>query len=129
MKLLNGSNRLVAIARLRVVFAAFVATALVTPACDVGKEGERCNPLLTNDECGSGLSCQEPTDCPESYCCPTMGTSTNPYCQHGCAGGLAAICAASPAASPDCPTDAGQGGDASPDPTVDAPSEAAPSGG
>jgi hypothetical protein len=37
--------------------------------------------------------------CPENYCCPVDGngdltTSGNPYCQPGCAGGAAAICAA-----------------------------------
>jgi hypothetical protein len=37
--------------------------------------------------------------CPENYCCPVDGngnltTSTNPYCQKGCNGGAASICAA-----------------------------------
>jgi hypothetical protein len=62
--------------------------------CTVGQEGERCNPDLSHDECGSGLSCQQPKDCPENYCCPTSGTSNNPYCQPGCNGGQASICAA-----------------------------------
>ena len=34
--------------------------------CNVGNEGERCNPSLSHDECGSNLSCQQPVDCPES---------------------------------------------------------------
>jgi len=65
--------------------------------CLQGREGDRCNPTLTNvngsneDECGSGLACGQPVDCPESYCCPDGG-STNPYCQPGCAGGQASIC-------------------------------------
>ena len=38
--------------------------------------------------------------CPENYCCPVdsngnlTGASTNPFCQPGCSGGAAAICAA-----------------------------------
>jgi hypothetical protein len=74
--------------------------------CDVGNEGERCNPLLTHDECSAGLACTQPVDCPEAYCCPTSGTSSNPYCQPGCNGGLAAICTADPTAGGDCGTDA-----------------------
>lgn len=62
--------------------------------CNVGNEGERCNPSLSHDECGSGLSCQQPQDCPENYCCPTSGTSSNVFCQTGCNGGQASICAA-----------------------------------
>ena len=69
--------------------------------CDVGNEGERCNPSLSHDECGAGLSCQEPVDCPESYCCPTSGQSSNPNCQPGCNGGLASMCDAG-STDPDC---------------------------
>ncbi|HEY8087619.1 MAG TPA: hypothetical protein VIF09_07240 [Polyangiaceae bacterium] len=80
--------------------------------CKIGLEGERCNPSLSHDECGSGLSCQQPPDCPETYCCPTSGSSSAPNCQKGCAGGQASICAAGGDA--DCPTEAGdEGGDAS----------------
>ncbi len=69
--------------------------------CDVGNEGERCNPSLSHDECGAGLSCQQPVDCPETYCCPASGQSDNPNCQPGCNGGLASICDAG-GADPDC---------------------------
>jgi hypothetical protein len=62
--------------------------------CNVGNEGERCNPSLSHDECGSGLACTQPVDCPESYCCPTSGESSNANCQKGCNGGQASICAA-----------------------------------
>jgi hypothetical protein len=73
--------------------------------CNVGNEGERCNPDLSHDECGAGLSCTQPQYCPENYCCPTSGTSNNPYCQTGCNGGQASICAAGGDA--DCDPDAG----------------------
>jgi hypothetical protein len=62
--------------------------------CNAGNLGERCNPDLSHDECGSGLSCQQPVNCPENYCCPTSGTTTNVFCQPGCNGGQASICAA-----------------------------------
>jgi len=69
-------------------------------------EGDRCNPLRSSDECNSGLHCSgNPIGisiaypipyCPENYCCPDPITaSDNPYCQPGCNGGAAAICAAS----------------------------------
>jgi hypothetical protein len=73
--------------------------------CNVGQEGERCNPSLSHDECGPGLACTVPADCPEAYCCPTSGKSSNLYCQAGCNGGQASGCAASGDA--DCPTEAG----------------------
>jgi hypothetical protein len=101
---------------------AFLAGALALGGgggCNVGNEGERCNPSLSHDECGGGLSCQQPKDCPESYCCPTSSTSSNAFCQTGCNGGQASICAAGGDA--DCPS---EGGD---DASDDAPVEASPS--
>ncbi len=95
-----------------------VGMAAIATGCDTGHEGERCNPSLSHDECGSGLSCQQPTDCPESYCCPTDGTSSNPYCQPGCAGGQESICAAGGDA--DCPPAASDAGDAGGDSGGDA---------
>jgi hypothetical protein len=59
-----------------------------------GSEGDRCNPLLSHNECGDGLACMQPTDCPESYCCPTSGTSSNAFCQTGCNGGAYSIAVA-----------------------------------
>lgn len=63
---------------------ALVALGLVVGAgngCDGGGEGDRCNPLLSHDECGKGLSCMQPTTCVESYCCPSPSTSSaNPFC-------------------------------------------------
>ncbi len=77
----------------------FTTGALLVAAhgCSQGHEGDRCNPALTNvygsdeDECGSGLACGQPADCPESYCCPDGG-ATSPFCAPGCNGGQASIC-------------------------------------
>ena len=81
--------------RIGVALFALVGTlALAAGGCNVGNEGERCNPDLSHDECGSGLKCTQPEYCPENYCCPTSGTSRNPNCQTGCNGGQASICAA-----------------------------------
>jgi hypothetical protein len=126
MKLSTSSKRTSLLTRVGgAVVALAAAIAVAGSGCDTGAEGERCNPLLSHDECGAGLQClgagalsgvQIP-DCPEAYCCPPptntspyTTTSTNPYCQAGCNGGLAAICNANPTASPDCPTDAGEAG-------------------
>lgn len=52
-------------------------------ACNEGREGDRCNPDLFpgEDECGSGLTCQTPSTCVESYCCPPDAAgSKNGYC-------------------------------------------------
>lgn len=69
--------------------AKYVGTALLAAGvllalgdgCDGGREGERCNPLLSHDECGKGLSCQQPATCAESYCCPQdPATSVSAFC-------------------------------------------------
>src|ERR1700722_12152694 len=109
MKPLVSTNRQPLHLRLGAL-AVIVASALLTAAtngCNQGAEGDRCNPDLIGtsprydeDECGTGLSCQQPMFCPENYCCPTTGTGTNPFCQAGCNGGAAAGCAAGVAA--DC---------------------------
>jgi hypothetical protein len=67
-------------------------------------EGDRCNPLDSHNECGGGLVCtgqgsSPPIEfCPENYCCPVDAngniTSSNAFCQPGCNGGAASICAA-----------------------------------
>jgi hypothetical protein len=80
--------------------------------CSVGAEGERCNPNLSHDECNGGLTCQQPLNCPENYCCPTSGTSSSVFCQPGCNGGQASICAAGGDA--DC-WELEDGGDAGPE--------------
>jgi hypothetical protein len=63
--------------------------------CNQGGEGDRCNPLSSSPGCSSGLHCVQPPHCPENYCCPE-GPSNDPFCQPGCNGGHAAMCAADP---------------------------------
>lgn len=91
--------------------AALAFVAGITVACSVGREGERCNPARSSDECAAGLACTQPPDCPETYCCPTHGPSSDPNCQPGCNGGQASACAAGGDA--DCPVEGGD--DASPE--------------
>jgi hypothetical protein len=76
--------------------------------CNIGQEGERCNPNLSHDECGAGLACTIPPDCPEAYCCPTSRQSASAYCLRGCNGGQASACAAGGDA--DCPPEGGADG-------------------
>jgi hypothetical protein len=88
-------------ARIGTALVALAATSAVTvAACNQGGEGNRCNPDLSqgHDECGGGLVCNANIPlCPEAYCCPPaadggLGSSSNPNCQTGCAGGAASIC-------------------------------------
>jgi hypothetical protein len=63
-----------------------VATLALGTGCKEGAEGDRCNPALVQseyneDECNSGLTCQQSPTCPETYCCPTpLTSSSNPFC-------------------------------------------------
>jgi hypothetical protein len=103
LALSNRKSRFIRLGSLAVLLASALVLAS-TQGCNQGREGDRCNPGLlaqSEDECGSGLVCTQPTDCPENYCCPPDGTSPNPFCQTGCNGGQAAICAAGGMA--DCP--------------------------
>jgi hypothetical protein len=103
MKALVMNNRKPLYPRLG-VFCMIVASGLyllTTNGCNQGAEGDRCNPNLTSSspmynesECGSGLTCTQPMFCPESYCCPASGASSNPNCQPGCNGGAVAGCTA-----------------------------------
>ena len=69
------------VARVAACFVVVAGLLTLGSGCDGGREGERCNPLLSHDECGGGLSCQQPSTCAESYCCPRMSTSSDsPYC-------------------------------------------------
>jgi hypothetical protein len=100
----------------RVGSAALVVAAALFVApngCLQGGEGDRCNPDLApgEDECGMGLSCQQPQYCPEAYCCPKAGESTSPFCQPGCAGGQASICDAGGDADCNGPNASDGGGD------------------
>jgi hypothetical protein len=61
---------------------ALAASLLVVAGCHPA-EGERCNPLLFNDECTNRLKCQTPPNCAVSYCCPQPDptVSRNANCQ------------------------------------------------
>ncbi len=84
-------------------FGIALGLALAGLECNEGAEGDRCNPDLSHNECNSGLICTAATDlCPENYCCPADGNSSNPNCQPGCNGGAAAICFADPTATYAC---------------------------
>jgi hypothetical protein len=93
--------------------------ALGAGGCNEAGLGDRCNPLRSSNECGSGLVCAGNAIgqsasyvipyCPENYCCPLNADGTlnltnpgNPYCQPGCNGGAAALCAAGPADAEAC---------------------------
>lgn len=60
--------------------ALLLAAALFGAACRP-TEGVRCNPLLFEDECSSGLQCTVPAGCANAVCCPKSGTSDEPGCQ------------------------------------------------
>jgi hypothetical protein len=92
---------LVARAGMLTLLAAVTAVLALTHGCNQGQQGDRCNPTLAlandpyganDDECGSGLTCQQPALCPENYCCPTSGPASSPFCMPGCNGGQASIC-------------------------------------
>ena len=65
----------------RLFALASVALFLLVIACDGGREGDRCIPELSHNDCNSGLICTIPSTCAEAYCCPPdPSTSSNPYC-------------------------------------------------
>jgi len=72
----------------RLLLALAAVLALAAAGCDEGHEGDRCVAALTHNDCASSdLVCTQPANCPETYCCPVSGMSSNPYCQPGCGGG------------------------------------------
>jgi hypothetical protein len=97
MKLSMSSNRihLVRLGAVLVVGVGVITASAV--GCNTGGQGERCNPLLSHNECGSGLVCNGSiSDCPEAYCCPTDTSEiTSDLCKPGCAGGAFAEITAS----------------------------------
>jgi hypothetical protein len=125
----NGLKRRL-FARVAIGVAA-LAIGVIAVACEQGGEGDRCNPDLSHDECNAGLTCTQPVNCPENYCCPTNGSSTDPFCQPGCNGGLAAICTVDPDAAA-CQEDAGTdsasdtGADSASDTGTDSGTDSAP---
>jgi hypothetical protein len=65
----------------RALAFAITALALAGLACDGGREGDRCVPDLSHNDCNDGLTCVTPSTCVENYCCPTPASaSNNPYC-------------------------------------------------
>jgi hypothetical protein len=95
--------------------AVSVALVMLGGGCDTGgNEGDRCNPLVQQDECDDGLHCQAAT-CSESYCCPTERTSADPRCS-------AAVGCADPDAEAGPEVDAGAetGSDVASPPALDA---------
>lgn len=71
--------------------------------CEIGgNEGDKCNPLVLQDECDSHLRCTQVT-CGAFYCCSPDGTSESSLCKGDF-----------------CPTSADGGPD--PDATMDAAS-------
>jgi hypothetical protein len=67
--------------RIASLFVFAFGVAFVASACDGGNEGDRCNPDLSHNDCGAGLTCQTPSTCVENYCCPAdPTTSSNNYC-------------------------------------------------
>src|SRR5258706_716582 len=77
-------------ARLRSALGAMaLLVSIVAVGCKGGSEGDRCNPILSHDECGgdtlvcSGPSTSNPLPgtCVENYCCPKdPSKSTDPHC-------------------------------------------------
>jgi hypothetical protein len=97
--------------RLGVLSAVVAILIAIAAACEIGgDEGDKCNPLVLQDECKSGLHCKAAT-CSESYCCPTDRASTDPHCSaEGCPNTDAA--AAVDAGTTGSAADGGDGGDA-----------------
>ncbi|MGA3124486.1 MAG: hypothetical protein ABSF69_27320 [Polyangiaceae bacterium] len=91
----------------RLLLAVAAALALAAAGCNEGHEGDRCVAALSHNDCAnSDLVCGPVPDCPETYCCPASGMSSNAFCQPGCAGGALGIIFAScttATPSPLCP--------------------------
>ena len=65
-------------ARVVSLLSVVAGTVLLANGCETGgKEGDRCNALVEQDECRAGLHCTQVT-CDRTYCCPTDRTSTDP---------------------------------------------------
>ncbi len=90
MKARSSNHRLSLVIHLLFVVGAIAAIAVLMNGCDGGREGERCIPNLSHNDCGGGLTCMQPATCVESYCCPEdPTTSTNPFCNgQGCPAAL-----------------------------------------
>jgi hypothetical protein len=107
-------SRLVAARAGAVVLLSAVAIPLFGQGCAEGRDGDRCNPALSHDECGGdtlvcsgpGTSHPLPGGCVENYCCPKRPlTSSSPECN-----GSDLVCVV-----PDAGADEGGVADATPD--------------
>jgi len=79
---MKKQSTLSTVARILFVLLGFFVLGALS-GCNQGREGDRCNPFLApgENDCNSGLTCQQSPTCAESYCCPTPLTSSlNPYC-------------------------------------------------
>lgn len=97
--------------RITTILVVVSGLALFAIGCEGGHEGDRCNPLLSHDECGSGLSCQQPPKCAESYCCPAnASSSTHPFCNGASCSQVDAAPSEQPAGDAAVPADAAEDG-------------------
>jgi len=81
MKTASTETRVALFARAPLLLAIASALVVLLNGCDGGREGERCNPALSHNDCDDGLTCQQPSTCAENYCCPVdPSKSFNPYC-------------------------------------------------
>jgi hypothetical protein len=80
----SWSARLCALSTVAIIAIIAIVGVLGNGCAGGTKEGERCNPLVLQDECNAGLHCKLAT-CSEAYCCPTDRSSTDPHCNaEGC---------------------------------------------
>jgi hypothetical protein len=120
-------------------FLAHASTVMVTltlglfavgTGCVGGGDGDRCNPLLSHDECNDGLTCVQPSTCVESYCCPSdPSKSTSPFCRGDPGACPAPEAGADASGAGDASTDGGGAdGDGAVESGTDAPIDVTPSG-
>jgi len=57
--------------------------AISAGGCSNTADGDRCDPVLSHDECANGPTsvCMVPTNCADAFCCKADGTSTEANCQ------------------------------------------------
>ncbi|MDP9149129.1 MAG: hypothetical protein M3O36_04190 [Myxococcota bacterium] len=81
MNTLSLRNRCRLLPKLGSALLLLAGLTVTETGCDGGREGDRCNPVLTHNDCNDGLVCGQPATCAEAYCCPVnASSSSNPYC-------------------------------------------------
>lgn len=104
------------------VVGALAGLFVALSACSNQGEGERCNFLNGDEDCGDGLVCYQSTQLKDSNadrCCPVdRTTATNPFCQTGGSSGIDASAPTDsgpstppPASASDAGTDAADAAD------------------